>query len=193
MSLAAARAQALAESAEEHFAKTPHKLWTPPAPGSTASVVPTNQKFYDNAADAWPDVPLPHKPLGNLILVQLRLQPMRGNGIVFDAGLQQTESDNTQVAKVVAIGPLAFRNRDTGELWPEGAWCQVGDYVRIPKYQGDRVGIEVRRTDRWYDEAAGKLVEDVVNERVIFIGLKDIQLLGRYETEQSALAARAWL
>jgi hypothetical protein len=24
------------------------------------------------------------------------------------------------------------------ELWPEGAWCQIGDYVRTPKYGGDR-------------------------------------------------------
>jgi co-chaperonin GroES (HSP10) len=45
---------------------------------------------------------------------------------------------NTQIAKVVATGPLAFKNRTTLETWPEGSWCEVGDFVRVPKYGGDR-------------------------------------------------------
>lgn len=42
------------------------------------------------------------------------------------------------VAKVIEIGPLAFRKRDTMEPWPEGSWCEVGDYIRVPKWGGDR-------------------------------------------------------
>ena len=24
------------------------------------------------------------------------------------------------------------------EPWPEGSWCEVGDYIRVPKWGGDR-------------------------------------------------------
>jgi len=39
---------------------------------------------------------------------------------------------------VVTLGPLAFKNRNTMESWPEGNWCKPGDFVRVPKYGGDR-------------------------------------------------------
>jgi len=47
------------------------------------------------------------------------------------------------VAKVIAIGPLAFKKRDTMEDWPEGAWARVGDYIRVPKWGGDRWEVPV--------------------------------------------------
>jgi hypothetical protein len=28
------------------------------------------------------------------------------------------------------------------EMWPEGAWCAVGEFVRVPKYGGDRWTVE---------------------------------------------------
>lgn len=78
-------------------------------------------------------------PLGSRILVQIRNPKEKtASGIIIDRGTKDTERWNTQVAKVIALGPLAFRNRNTNELWPEGAWCQVGDFVRVAKYGGDR-------------------------------------------------------
>lgn len=41
------------------------------------------------------------------------------------------------------MGNLAYRDRTTFEPWPEGQWCEVGDWVRIPQYGGDRVEILV--------------------------------------------------
>jgi hypothetical protein len=51
---------------------------------------------------------------------------------------KESEKWNNMIGKVVAIGPLAFKNRDTMAPWPEGSWAQVGDYVRVPKWGGDR-------------------------------------------------------
>lgn len=42
------------------------------------------------------------------------------------------------IGKVVAIGPLAFKNRDTMQPWAEGSWAEVGDFVRVPRWGGDR-------------------------------------------------------
>jgi hypothetical protein len=39
---------------------------------------------------------------------------------------------------VIALGPLAFKKRDTMEPWVEGIWCEIGDFLRVPKWTGDR-------------------------------------------------------
>ena len=78
-------------------------------------------------------------PLGSRILVQIRNPKEKtASGIIIDRGSKDAERWNTQVAKVIAVGPLAFHNRDTMEPWPEGAWCKPGDFVRVAKYGGDR-------------------------------------------------------
>jgi co-chaperonin GroES (HSP10) len=59
-------------------------------------------------------------------------------GILIPEDTRETEKYNTQTGKIVALGPLAFRHRDSGERWHEGAWCEVGDFVRITKFGGDR-------------------------------------------------------
>jgi co-chaperonin GroES (HSP10) len=79
------------------------------------------------------------KPLGSRILVQIRTPETKSKGgIILSTNDQDTQMWNTTVAKVLAVGPLAFKNRNTQEMWPEGAWCAAGDFVRVPKYGGDR-------------------------------------------------------
>jgi co-chaperonin GroES (HSP10) len=84
------------------------------------------------------------QPFGSRVLVQIR-NPKRktAGGIILTSGTQETEHDNTQVAKVIAIGPLAYKNRNTLEPWPEGKWCAEGCFVRVPKYGGDRWNIDL--------------------------------------------------
>jgi co-chaperonin GroES (HSP10) len=90
--------------------------------------------------DAFPAVDPGAKPLGARILVQLRRTKQKATsaGIILVEETRETEKWNNMVAKVIEIGPLAFKKRDTMESWPEGAWCQVGDYLRVPKWGGDR-------------------------------------------------------
>lgn len=84
------------------------------------------------------------QPFGSRVLVQIR-NPKRktASGIILTADTQATEHDNTQVAKVIAVGPLAYKNRNTMENWPEGEWCRPGYFVRVPKYGGDRWNIDL--------------------------------------------------
>ena len=96
-----------------------------------------------NAADlreAFPVVDPGAKPLGARVLVQLRRTKKRtsAGGIILVEETRETEKWQNMVAKVIAIGPLAFKKRDTMEPWPEGSWCEVGDYLRVPKWGGDR-------------------------------------------------------
>lgn len=92
---------------------------------------------------AFPVVDPGIEPVGSRVLVQLR-RPKRKSkgGIAFSDDTIQAEQDNTQVGKLIAYGPLAFRNRDTMQSWAEGQWAGVGDYVRVPRYNGDRYDVE---------------------------------------------------
>jgi co-chaperonin GroES (HSP10) len=68
------------------------------------------------------------QPFGSRVLVQIRNpQEKTTGGIILSTDTKETEKWNTQAAKVISIGPLAFRNRNTMEHWPEGNWCEAGD------------------------------------------------------------------
>lgn len=93
----------------------------------------------DALQEAFPSADPGVQPFGSRVLVQIRNPKQRtASGIILDSGSKDTERWNTQVGKVVSTGPLAFCNRDTQQPWPEGAWCTAGEFVRIPKYGGDR-------------------------------------------------------
>jgi co-chaperonin GroES (HSP10) len=88
---------------------------------------------------AFPEIVPGVKPLGARVLVQLRtVRKKTGGGILIVEETKEFNKSITQLAKVVALGPIAFCNRDTMKPWPEGVWVQKGDLVRVPKYGGDR-------------------------------------------------------
>ena len=105
-----------------------------------------------NAADlreAFPVVDPGAIPLGARVLVQLRKakKRMTESGIILPEETRDTERAQNPVAKVIAMGPLAFKKRDTMESWPEGSWVDVGDYVRVPRWTGDRWEIAINQDD----------------------------------------------
>jgi len=80
---------------------------------------------------------------GDRVLVQLRREKVKSKGgIILVDETKQTIRFNETVAKVVAMGPLAYKSPDNLEPWPEGPWCQVGDLVRTIKYGGDRFVVQ---------------------------------------------------
>lgn len=90
-------------------------------------------------ADCFPAVDPGIQLKGNRIVVQLRkAKDVSKGGIILVSDTKATEKWNEVIAKVVAVGPLAYRDLSTLETWPEGAWVEVGDLVRVIKYGGDR-------------------------------------------------------
>ena len=93
--------------------------------------------------ECFPDVDPGTEILGNRVLVQLRREKTTSKGgIILVDETKQTLRYNETVAKVIAIGPLAYRNPDNLEPWPEGPWVKVGDLVRTIKYGGDRFVVQ---------------------------------------------------
>lgn len=97
---------------------------------------------------AFPPVQPGVRPFGARVLVQLRtVREKTQGGLIIVEDTREFNKENTQLGKVYQLGPLAFRNRDTGQLWREGVWAKPGDYVRIPKWGGDRFKRVVPGTD----------------------------------------------
>ena len=119
---------------------------------------------FDQAEIEWafPTVDPGAKPLGARILVQLRRAKKKATsaGIILVSETKETEKWQNMVAKVIEIGPLAFRKRDTMEPWPEGSWCQPGDYIRVPKWGGDRWEVNVPGEDALEDPALFMILND---------------------------------
>ena len=119
---------------------------------------------FNEAEIAWafPSVDPGAEPLGGRILVQLRRAKKKATsaGIILVEETKETEKWNNMVAKVIAIGPLAFKNRDTMQGWPEGSWCEVGDYIRVPKWGGDRWEVKVPGEDDLEDPALFMVLND---------------------------------
>lgn len=127
---------------------------------------------YSGLDEAFPPVDPGVEPFGSRVIVQIRTAKSKtAGGIILPEDTQETERWNTQVAKVIAVGSLAFHNRNTMQPWPEGSWCKVGDFVRAPKYGGDR----------WSVEADGK--------EVLFVMFNDLDLLGRITGDPLSMKA----
>jgi co-chaperonin GroES (HSP10) len=111
---------------------------------------------------AFPAVEPGAVPLGGRILVQLRRTKKKStsSGIILVEETRETEKWQNMVAKVLAIGPIAFKHRDTMQPWPEGTWCEVGDYIRVPKWGGDRWEVQVPGEDAFEDPALFMVLND---------------------------------
>jgi co-chaperonin GroES (HSP10) len=110
-----------------------------------------SEALKESAELAWafPSVDPGAKPLGGRILVQLRRTKKKtsGSGIILVEETKETEKWQNMVAKVIHVGPLAFKHRDTMQSWPEGSWCEPGDFIRVPKWGGDRWEVPVPDQD----------------------------------------------
>ncbi|CAB4122768.1 GroS Co-chaperonin GroES (HSP10) [uncultured Caudovirales phage] len=123
--------------------------------------------------EAFPDAEPGIVPFGSRVLVQIRSPKTKtASGIILDNGTRDTEKWNTQVAKVVSVGALAFKNRNTMDSWPEGSWCKPGDFVRVAKYGGDRWEVSLPS-----------------GESALFVIFNDLDIIGQVTGDPLAIRA----
>ena len=131
---------------------------------------------YENAmAEAFPAVDAGIQPFGSRVLIQIRTPKKKSNGgIIIDIhGSNETEKWNTQIGKVITLGPLAFKNRNDLKTWPEGEWCKAGEYVRVAKYGGDRWEVKIPGTD----------------DSAMFVIFNDLDIIGQVTGDPLAIRA----
>jgi co-chaperonin GroES (HSP10) len=115
---------------------------------------------------AFPAVKPGMAPFGGRVIVQLRRIKKKTGRIVLVEETKENEKWNNMIGMVVDVGPLAFKNRDTMQPWAEGTWAQVGDFVRVPKWGGDRWEIKDPNGDQDDDP-------------VLFMTLNDHELIAK--------------
>ena len=141
----------------------------------------TDSTVAGNSADleeAFPLVDPGAIPLGARVLVQLRKakKRMTESGIILPEETRDTERAQNPVGKVISLGPLAFKKRDTMESWVEGTWCEVGDFIRVPKWGGDR----------WEVPVPGETRED---DPALFMVLNDHEVIAKLTGDPLAMKA----
>jgi co-chaperonin GroES (HSP10) len=128
--------------------------------------------------ECFPDVDPGVEILGDRVLVQLRREKTLSKGGIFLVEeTRQTLRFNETVAKVIGIGPLAYKNPDDLTPWPEGSWCNVGDLVRTIKYGGDRFVVQPD------DEGAP----------VVFITLQAREVISKIKSFEAAQKMKAFV
>jgi len=115
---------------------------------------------------AFPDVQPGQRPFGGRVIVQLRRIKKTAGRIIIVDETKENEKWNNMIGKVVAIGPLAFKNRDTMQPWAEGSWAEIGDYVRVPRWGGDR-----------WERFVPSETDETVQEPVLFMTINDHELI----------------
>ena len=122
----------------------------------------------DPAELAWafPDVKPGQRPFGGRVIVQLRRIKKTAGRIIIVDETKESEKWNNMIGKIVAIGPLAFKNRDTMQPWAEGSWAEIGDYVRVPRWGGDR-----------WERMDPNETDDALKEPVLFMTINDHELI----------------
>ncbi len=134
----------------------------------TVPIIPTvkellGDRYTPELQEAYPDIMPPFYPCGMLILCQL-IAPKRRTrgGLILADETVDAERFRVQTALVRAMGPAAFRRRDTGEAWHEGDWCKPGQFIRTPLYGGDRIAVP-------YGDN---------KEEALFVTIKDLDVMG---------------
>ena len=128
--------------------------------------------------ECFPEIETGIEVAGDRVLVQLRREKSTSKGgIILVDETRQTLRFNETVAKVVQIGPLAYKSPDTLEPWIEGPWCQVGDLVRTIKYGGDRFVVQ----------------PDDEDSPVVFITLQAREIISRIKSFEYAQKMKAFI
>ena len=126
---------------------------------------PQGEGYLRELEEAFPTIDPGFAPLGERVLVQLRTPKMKSaGGIFFTDNAKETEKWNTQIARVHSIGPIAYCNRTDMTNWPEGQWVSPGDFVRCPKYGGDRFEVPIPGRQ---------------GEFAIFVTFRDHEMIGK--------------
>ena len=95
-------------------------------------------------SEMFPPIDPEFQPFGARVVVQLRrVVSKTASGIILAKDTKETEAYNSTIAKLIAVGPLAFKSRATGQEWAEGLWAQIGDFVKVSRWGGERWSVDL--------------------------------------------------
>tara|TARA_R110000796_G_C14540870_1_gene432897 strand:+ start:793 stop:1197 length:405 start_codon:yes stop_codon:yes gene_type:complete len=102
-------------------------------------------------------------PIGWKVLVQAaQVKTQTSGGILLPSQAQDAEEYLTAHGNILALGALAYRDRETGQSW-KGHWPKAGDHITYGKYAGQKVVINNVKLLLLNDDEITSIIPDGVS------------------------------
>ncbi len=101
--------------------------------------------------------PLPELPGYHVLVRPVSVKSQTKGGIFIPDSTKEDMAYLTTVGQVIALGDLAYAEKDK---FPNGPWCEVGDYVCYGKHTGTKMFYKGVRLILLFDDQIVMRVED---------------------------------
>jgi co-chaperonin GroES (HSP10) len=101
--------------------------------------------------------PLPTIPGYRILVRPMRVQGKTKGSILLPDSFRDDMNYLTTVGRVVAVGDLAYADKDK---FPTGPWCQAGDHVCYGKMNGTKIKYKGVNLILLYDDQVVMRIED---------------------------------
>ena len=116
-----------------------------------------NDLWITDIEEAPDPSPLPELPGYHVLVRPISVKSQTKGGIFIPDSTKDDMSYLTTVGKVIALGDLAYAEKDK---FPNGPWCKVGDYVCYGKHTGTKMFYKGVRLILLFDDQVVMRVED---------------------------------
>ena len=118
-----------------------------------------NNEWIENEEKADPEV-LPSLPGYHILVRPVSVKSKTKGGLLLPDSVKDDVAYLTTVGKVLAIGDLSYKDKDK---FPNGKWCDVGDYVCYARHAGQKLYYKGVRLLLLFDDQVMMKVDEPTN------------------------------
>ena len=118
-----------------------------------------NNEWIEDEEKADPEV-LPSLPGYHILVRPVSVKSKTKGGLLLPDSVKDDVAYLTTVGKVLAVGDLAYKDEDK---FPNGKWCDVGDYVCYARHAGQKLYYKGIRLLLLFDDQVMMKVDDPTN------------------------------
>ena len=118
-----------------------------------------NNEWIENEDKPDPEV-LPHLPGYHILVRPVSVKSKTKGGLLLPDSVKDDVAYLTTVGKVLAIGDLSYKDKDK---FPNGKWCDVGDYVCYARHAGQKLYYKGVRLLLLFDDQIMMKVDEPTN------------------------------
>ena len=118
-----------------------------------------NNEWIENEEKPDPEV-LPSLPGYHILVRPVSVKSKTKGGLLLPDSVKDDVAYLTTVGKVLSIGDLAYKDKDK---FPNGKWCDVGDYVCYARHAGQKLYYKGVRLLLLFDDQIMMKVDEPTN------------------------------
>lgn len=118
-----------------------------------------NNEWIENEDKPDPEV-LPHLPGYHILVRPVSVKSKTKGGLLLPDSVKDDVAYLTTVGKVLSVGDLAYKDEDK---FPNGKWCDVGDYVCYARHAGQKLYYKGVRLLLLFDDQVMMKVDEPTN------------------------------